>query len=103
MLAFETTNKLMDGVESAVSTYFVYDVIERFVIEEQDMRAQVNGLPADSIAVADELGIEAVQGMLQAWVRGFGMHEDNFTDRETALQEEIERKSNDLRLSTQGC
>jgi hypothetical protein len=31
------------------------------------------------------------------------MHEDNFTDWEAALQEEIERKSHDLRLPTQGC
>jgi hypothetical protein len=38
MLAFETANEVMDGVERAISTYLVYDVIERLIIESQDMR-----------------------------------------------------------------
>src|SRR5258708_4535843 len=68
MLAFQAANEMMDGVERAVCAYLVYDVIERLIIELQDMRAQMDGLPAHLITVADELGIETVYGVLQAWV-----------------------------------
>jgi hypothetical protein len=50
----------MDGVERAISTHFVDDVVEWLVIEEQDLRTQVYGSPANSIAIADELGVETV-------------------------------------------
>ncbi len=51
------------------------------------MRAQVDRLPVGTITVADELGIETVQGMLQTPVRGFGMYEYYLTDRIATLQE----------------
>src|SRR5947209_17941312 len=60
VLAFETANEVMDGVECAVSTHLVYDIIERLIIESQDMRAEVDGLSAHVIAVTNELGIETV-------------------------------------------
>ena len=59
-LAFETANELMDSVERTVSTHFVYDVVERLLIEEQDLRTQVNSPPVNLIAIADELCIETV-------------------------------------------
>ena len=41
--------------------------------------------------------------MLQAWVRGFRVNEDDLADREPALEQQVERKGDDLGLTTQGC
>jgi len=103
MLAFEAADELMDGVESAIGTHLVYDVIEGLIFEQQDMRAEVDGLPADSIAVTDELGVEAVDCMLQAWLRSLRVNDDDLADGETALEQEVEREGHDLGLAAQGC
>jgi len=103
LLMLQAANELMYGVERAFSAYLVYDIIKRLVIETQNPRAQMDGLFAWTIPIADKLGIEAAEGVLQAWVRGFKVDNDHLADGKTSLQEEIKRKGYDLGLPTQSC
>jgi hypothetical protein len=103
LLMFEVADELMDGVERAFGAYFVDDIIEWLITEPQHPCPQMDGLSTCAISITDKLGVKTIQGVSQAWVRGFGMDNNYFPNRETTLQKKIKCKGYDLGLPAQCC
>jgi hypothetical protein len=102
-LPFQIAKQAMDSIQGAISMLIIGDICNGVAIQFKGMRVKMDGVRRQGIT-AGKLAMKAQQGMIKpGWRLGPGVQDNDFANGKASLQEQIQRKRDDLRLAAQRC